>query len=60
MTEGKLPLVGVAGDKIYAQLAACQRPGYEDQPGSLSNEYPFVYSYGSDLFDIGTHLNHLA
>ena len=60
MTGGKLPLVGVAGDKIYAQMAARRRPGYEDRPGSLLNEYPFVYSYGSYLFDVGTHLNRLV
>ena len=60
MTGGKLPLVGVEGDKVYAQLAAHQQPGYEDQPGSLLNEYPFLYSYGTYLFDVGTHLNHLV
>ena len=53
----KLELVGVAGDKVYAALAAKQRPGWEDKPGSLLNECPFVYSFGSYLFDVGVHLN---
>jgi len=55
-----LELVGVAGDKVYTALVAKKRPGQEDKPGSLINEYPFTFSFGSYLFDIGVHLNRVV
>ena len=56
-TVAKLEFIGVAGDKVYAALAAKRILGWEDKPGSLVNEYHFVYSFGSYLFNVGVHLN---